>query len=176
MHVRRSLLRIQKKEICVERAALWSVRGVKKKQQRQSKWATAALSSSHANSRFLDGEDAQRKEEALRQINHSGADRFIDQLRFLWFMCVAEVNMSDFPDTALILPTRLHSCHEQPVVHAFNFNYFVWKMKPIGVIYQLKRWVKRSKVTRLNEALYSINQLFSILYKPSLPVFALGMW
>lgn len=139
------------------------VRGLK----RSSRWATVAHSSNHANSRFSDGEDAQRKEEALQQINHSRADLFIDWLWFLRFMCVAEVNMSDFPDTSAFIPRA-------PLVHTFNFNYFVWKMKPIGIIYQLKSWVKRSKVTGLNEVLYSINQLFSILHKPSLPVFVLG--
>lgn len=57
----------------------------KKKQQRNSKGETVAHSSSHANSIFSDGEadeeetkDVQRKDEPIQQINHSGADLFID--------------------------------------------------------------------------------------------------
>lgn len=71
---------------------------------------------------------------------------------------------SDPPDTSAFMPRA-------PLVHTFNFNYFVWKMKPIGLIYQLKSWVKGSKVTGLNEVLYSINHLLSMLYKPSLYLF-----
>lgn len=60
---------------------------------------------------------------------------------------------SDPPDTSAFMPRA-------PLMHTFNFNYFVWKMKPIRVMYQLKSWVKRLKVTGVIEVLYSINWFF----------------